>query len=719
MSEDKLSDRNQQVHNSDHKIERDQIYDALFKQAPIGITISMSEKPGQYENNDLFGANPVYIKITGRTSEELATLGWAKITHPDDIEQEMVLYNRLQAGEIDSYSYEKRMLRPDGTYVWVSIVVAPFELADHKERRYICLVQDISKRREIEKALVESERSKSVLLSHLPGLAYRCDYDQDWTMKYVSEGCYELTGYKAASLLNNREMSFNDIIMPEYRHLLRSEWEKVLADRSPFRYEYEIVTADGDRKWVLELGEGIFNSDGVVEALEGIILDISDRKTMEIDLRYVSEHDVLTGLNNRRYLEILLREELSRPVQQTGALVGINLSAIHLLNLSYGFQYTQNLIRKVVRFLRPHCDSQHLLFSTYENQLAFYIRSYKSRSELNEFSSRIAQILSSLLAVERVGAGIGVVEINDSYINDVELLLKRLQIVSEFGMDLRDVDYKIQFYDTAMEEKILREDEIKRALAKIAEGIDQEQFYMQYQPLLDLETDSICGFEALARMKNESLGQISPVEFIPIAEETKLIVPLGEIIFKQAFAFMQELQKRGRCDIKVSVNVSAIQLLKRGFVDNLLHLINEMEIDPTAVGIEITESVFSSNYQEINRILGELKQYGIVVALDDFGTGYSSLARERELNINCLKIDKYFIDNLLEVDEQDAITGDIISLAHKLGHCVIAEGIEQPRQLAYLEKNNCDLIQGYLIGRPMDKNVALDFLDSWQGRNSL
>lgn len=719
MSEDKLSDRNQQVHNSDHKIERDQIYDALFKQAPIGITISMSEKPGQYENNGLFGANPVYIKITGRTSEELATLGWAKITHPDDIEQEMVLYNRLQAGEIDSYSYEKRMLRPDGTYVWVSIVVAPFELADHKERRYICLVQDISKRREIEKALVESERSKSVLLSHLPGLAYRCDYDQDWTMKYVSEGCYELTGYKAASLLNNREMSFNDIIMPEYRHLLRSEWEKVLADRSPFRYEYEIVTADGDRKWVLEIGEGIFNSDGVVEALEGIILDISDRKTMEIDLRYVSEHDVLTGLNNRRYLEILLREELSRPVQQTGALVGINLSAIHLLNLSYGFQYTQNLIRKVVRFLRPHCDSQHLLFSTYENQLAFYIRSYKSRSELNEFSSRIAQILSSLLAVERVGAGIGVVEINDSYINDVELLLKRLQIVSEFGMDLRDVDYKIQFYDTAMEEKILREDEIKRALAKIAEGIDQEQFYLQFQPLLDIETDSICGFEALARMKNERLGQVSPVEFIPIAEETKLIVPLGEIIFKQAFSFMQELQKRGRCDIKVSVNVSAIQLLKRGFVDNLLHLINEMEIDPTAVGIEITESVFSSNYQEINRILGELKQYGIVVALDDFGTGYSSLARERELNINCLKIDKYFIDNLLDVEEQDAITGDIISLAHKLGHCVIAEGIEQPMQLAYLEKNNCDLIQGYLIGKPMDQNVALDFLDNWQGRESL
>jgi len=719
MSEDKLSDRNQQVDNSDHKMERDQIYDALFKQAPIGITISMSEKPGQYENNDLFGANPVYMKITGRTSEELATLGWAKITHPDDIEQEMVLYNRLQAGEIDSYSYEKRMLRPDGTYVWVSIVVAPFELADHKERRYICLVQDISKRREIEKALVESERSKSVLLSHLPGLAYRCDYDQDWTMKYVSEGCYELTGYKAASLLNNREMSFSDIIMPEYRHLLRSEWEKVLTDRSPFRYEYEIVTADGDRKWVLELGEGIFNSDGEVEALEGIILDISDRKTMEIDLRYVSEHDVLTGLNNRRYLEILLREELSRPVQQPSALVGINLSAIHLLNLSYGFQYTQNLIRKVVRFLRPHCDSQHLLFSTYENQLAFYIRSYKSRSELNEFSSRIAQILSSLLAVERVGAGIGVVEINDSYINDVELLLKRLQIVSEFDMDLRDVDYKIQFYDTAMEEKILREDEIKRALAKIAEGIDQEQFYMQYQPLLDLETDSICGFEALARMKNERLGQVSPVEFIPIAEETKLIVPLGEIIFKQAFLFIQELQKRGCCDIKVSVNVSAIQLLKRGFVDNLLHLINEMEIDPTAVGIEITESVFSSNYQEINRILGELKQYGIVVALDDFGTGYSSLARERELNINCLKIDKYFIDNLLEVDEQDAITGDIISLAHKLGHCVIAEGIEQPRQLDYLVGNACDIIQGYLVGKPMDQSVALEFLDNWQGRASL
>ncbi|NLW12822.1 MAG: EAL domain-containing protein, partial [Clostridiaceae bacterium] len=556
------------------------------------------------------------------------------------------------------------------------IVVAPFEVADHNERRNICLAQDISKRREIESALIESERSKSVLLSHLPGLAYRCLYDEDWTMQYVSEGCRELTGYEPASLLNNRDLSFNDMIMPEYRHLLRIEWEKDLADRSPFHYEYEIITAEGDRKWVLELGEGIFNSSGEVEALEGIVLDISERKAMEIDLRYISEHDVLTGLNNRRYLENLLKNDLEKPANETSALVGINLSAIHLLNLSYGFQYTQNLIRKVVRFLRPHCDSRHMLFSTYENQLAYYIKGYKNVAELKSFCATIAQILNSLLAVERVGAGIGVVEINDSYEDDVELLLKRLQIVSEFDMDLHDVDYKIQFYDTAMEEKILREEEIKHALTRIAGGLDEEYFYLQFQPLLDLESDSICGFESLARMKNERFGQISPVEFIPIAEETKLIVPLGEIIFKKAFLFMQELQKRGYGDLKVSVNVSAIQLLKKGFVDNLLHLINEMEIDPSVVGIEITESVFSSHYQEINRILGELKQYGIIVALDDFGTGYSSLARERELNINCLKIDKYFIDKLLEIEEKDAITGDIISLAHKLGHCVIAEGIE-------------------------------------------
>ena len=163
-------------------------------------------------------------------------------------------------------------------------------------------------RKETADALRESERSKSVLLSHLPGMAYRCNYDRVWTMQYVSEGCFELTGYNAESLLYNKELSFNDVIAPEYRDFLWKEWAYLLDHRLPLKQEYEIITARGERKWVLEMGQGIFNEQGDVEALEGIILDISDRKEIENNLRYRNDNP-WTGLHNRWYLENLLRED--------------------------------------------------------------------------------------------------------------------------------------------------------------------------------------------------------------------------------------------------------------------------------------------------------------------------------------------------------------------------------------------------------------------------
>ena len=178
-------------------------------------------------------------------------------------------------------------------------VVAPFTLSDHQQYNHICLIKDITERKAIEKALHESERSKSVLLSHLPGLAYRCNYDHDWTMQYVSNGCFNLTGYPPESLLYNRDITYNEVISPEYREALWNEWERILAARQPFKYEYEITTASGERKWVLEMGQGIYNEDGEVEALEGIVLDISDRKAVKNALKYNNEHDRLTGLYNR------------------------------------------------------------------------------------------------------------------------------------------------------------------------------------------------------------------------------------------------------------------------------------------------------------------------------------------------------------------------------------------------------------------------------------
>ncbi|NLL52862.1 MAG: EAL domain-containing protein [Peptococcaceae bacterium] len=686
-------------------------FDMIFDQAPIGISISHS-----YDQKQLGGyivrINSMFEQILGRTKEELISSGWAKITHPDDLEEDMKNLRRLQSGEIKIYSMDKRYIKPDGSIVWVHMVVAPLTLPNDNQFNHICLVQDITERKMIEKALNESERSKSVLLSHLPGLAYRCNYDQDWTMQYVSEGCFNLTGYPPENLLYNRDLSYNDLISPEYREALWNEWARILATRQPFKYEYEIITANGEKKWVLEMGQGIYNDDGEVEALEGIILDISDRKAIEVTLKYNNERDRWTGLYNRDYMVPFLEKDIKQKNKSKKALIGINLSMVQVLIANYGFQYSQNLIKNVAEALSQHCSENRFLFQPRENRFIFYLSTYKDKNDLIDFSDVIVETLESLLITERIGCGIGVLEIEQSQNEvDIDLLLRRLLIASERYVSLFGKDFKICFYDEELEALVNRKRDIVEALNVIAgNGHINDDLFLQYQPIVNLRTGSISGFEALARLRTEKLGQVSPLEFIPIAEKTKLILPIGEKVIVKAFNFLNKLKDHGFDEIGVSINISIIQLLHPDFTNRLLELIREVQINPKNIGLEITESVFAADHKNINSIIEKLRRVGMHIAIDDFGTGYSSLSRENELKVDCMKIDKCFLDMLLGTNLNKAITSDIISMAHKLGHCTIAEGVEHDIQLQYLKEHDCDKIQGYLISKPLDEEDAIDFL---------
>lgn len=203
-----------------------------FQQAPIGIALV-----------DRFYAismgNKEFARILGRSRGEITSLNWRDIIHPDELDKDLDLLERSKNKEKSERYLEMRFVRPDGTVVWVNMTVSKLHLVseDTLNEYYLCMVQDIQARKEGEEALRESERSKRVLLENLPGMAYRCKYDEEWTMEFVSKGCYDLTGYKDESLLYNKELSFNDLIAPEYREVLREEWARVVEERSLFRYE--------------------------------------------------------------------------------------------------------------------------------------------------------------------------------------------------------------------------------------------------------------------------------------------------------------------------------------------------------------------------------------------------------------------------------------------------------------------------------------------------
>jgi len=564
------------------QVELKSVFNTIFSQAPIGISISYASGPKDKNVDPETQINSAFEQITGRTKEELIELGWASITHPDDLEKDLENYRKLKSGEIQSYTMEKRFVRPDGSSVWVEMTVASFHLPGESESGHIALLKDISSRKEFENTL-----------------------------------------------------------------------------------------------------------------------------------RYSSEHDSWTGLYNRNYLKTLLEGDDENRLREKRALVSVDLSTVQSLTSTYGFQYTQDLIKKIADMLRQFCTDRRLLFNTYENQFAFYLKGYKDKNELTKFSIEVAKQLEPVLLMERIKGGIGVIEIGEGDEKDVDLLLRRLLVTSEKAFNIYDRNIGICFYNEEIEKQMVREQQITLELAKISTDEKDFGLFVQFQPILDLKSNKISSFEALARLSIEGLGPVPPLEFIPIAEKTNLVVPIGRKIILQALGFLNKLKRSGYGSIGVSINVSAIQLLRDGFTDSLLEMIEQTQVLPKNVGLEITESVFASNHEKINRILGKLSDIGIHTAIDDFGIGYSSFARERDLNVNCLKIDKSFIDRLQYLESDDAITSDIISMAHKLGHCTIAEGVEHERQKEYLEKWGCDRIQGHLISKPLDEEDAIKFLEKY------
>lgn len=680
---------------------------AILGQASIGIAIGFEPESLSNKQEGLPIFNDAFLKIAGRSRDELISLGWRQITYARDLPLDLDKYRLILKDELRGYTAEKRLVRPDGSLIWVELTVSPIQLPNSERRSSICLIKDISDRKEIEKRLSESERSKAVLLENLPGLAYRCLNDRFWTMQFVSEGCLRLTGYSAESLLNNRDLSFNDLIVPEYQALVWQKWQDALTYARHFELEYEIITATGKRKWVLEMGQGVFDSEGNVEALEGIIIDITDRKHNELQLKLVSEVDLITGLPNRRALENAIALQAKAAKGRENSLVLINLRRVNMINSLYGYSFCESRLRTVAERLRDQISGISGLFQVSYGRFALYIIESMNKEQLEDLCNSIIKTLKEIPIIDTFGCGIGV-RLFEAGSDLAENVIQNAATAAERADNSKPFAYR--FFDEELAAEIKRHSEIEELLQSTAHFGGDNKLFLEYQPIINPVSGKTQGFEALARLDGGKLGIISPNEFIPIAEENQLIVPIGMKIAKMACDFLARMEDQGFRGVMISINVSALQLAQDEFVDELFATIHNAGVNPKQVCLEVTESVFAQNYAAINEKFTAFRQAGLSIAIDDFGTGYSSLAMERDLNVNCIKIDKAFIDRLAALGDEQVITGDIISMAHRLGHYVVAEGVELEKQKDYLIRHGCDLVQGYLFSRPLSEINALVFL---------
>ncbi|NCB74538.1 MAG: PAS domain S-box protein [Clostridia bacterium] len=343
------------------------LYRSVFDNAPIGIAIVNNKSFASQSDLGKESINPMCKHILGRTASEFEQLAWTEITHPDDLQADLDEFEKFKKGEIAGYSIEKRFIRPDGSIVWTNMKVAPLLGLPNNNSLHSCLLEDITARKEMEKNIKEHNRNYALLLSHLPGLAYRCKYDRDGTMLIVSDGCYNLTGYLPESFINNRDLAFNDIILPEHRKLLIDEWSRTISAKLPYKCEYEITTFTGERKWVLEMGEGVYDEQGEIKALEGIILDISDRKNFEEQLAK-SLKNTKSMINNHEAVMLLIEPESGRIIEANKAAINFyGYDMDELLNMTT--QDINTLNKEELAALRLKALYQDQKYFTFQHRL--------------------------------------------------------------------------------------------------------------------------------------------------------------------------------------------------------------------------------------------------------------------------------------------------------------------------------------------------------------
>lgn len=436
-----------------------------------------------------------------------------------------------------------------------------------------------------------------------------------------------------------------------------------------------------------------------------------EMKDIQEKLRQNAYHDSLTGLPNRLSLFENMEEIIKSKKDELCALLYVDSDNFKFINDTLGHTYGDKLIVKIGKRLSSILKKNQKIYRLGGDEFIICFTGPNSISDVEKFAEKIIQSFarpfnigeSTLYVTVSVG-----IAIYPDHGTDTEELLRHADLAMYRAKATGKNRYYIYNKDlqTEFENRMKIEKNLRGAIAN-------NEFFLYYQPQMDILEGKITGFEALLRWKNPEMGLVPPLDFIGIAEETHLIIPIGQWVLKNACMFLKKLNDMGYQDMMVAVNVSILQLLQEDFVEMVLWTIEESGLRPDQVELEITESILVQSYQTIRDRLLQLKEAGVKIALDDFGKGYSSLSSLRQLPINTLKIDKSFVDSISTGRIGESFIDTIVMMGRKMGLVVLAEGVEKKEQMEYLIKRKCHRAQGYFISRPMPEDQAILLCKDW------
>ena len=476
------------------------------------------------------------------------------------------------------------------------------------------------------------------------------------------------------------------------------------------RGERRILRPDGEERVLLFQSEPVMDETGRVVRVDGFAQDVTERKRNEARLEYLATHDALTDLPNRRVLEDRMAQAIAHLVRNPGDLLAVlylDLNRFKFVNDSLGHSFGDELLKAVGILLKSLIREGDTVARQGGDEFIILLRDIRDPTDVMAVAEKIHEALEKPLLVEGrpvyATSSIGA-SLYPTDGEDIETLLKNADAAMYRA---KQAGGGIQFYTRALSEhaseRVQLESDLRRAL-------EQGEFELHYQPQVAFADGHIVGAEALIRWSRPGAGLVLPGRFIPIAEETGLIGPIGEWVLQAACEQISSWQAAGLTPIRIAVNVAASQFHNGRIEDVVAAIANRSDISTSSLELEITERIVMSDAEDAIGRLGRLKALGVHLSIDDFGTGYSSLAYLRRLPLDKIKIDQTFVRDLASSRDAKTLVRAIIDLSHAFGFTVLAEGVETRQQALFLDRHRCDEFQGYLLAKPMPAKEFEEFL---------
>ncbi|OGT59526.1 MAG: hypothetical protein A3E01_01745 [Gammaproteobacteria bacterium RIFCSPHIGHO2_12_FULL_63_22] len=654
-------------------------YRLLFEQNPLPFWVF------HRETFQLLEANEAAVAQYGYTLEEFRQLTLFDIRPPEDVEEA-----RRVASEGRPENRRGRVWRhvtKDGRVLQVAIHSA--DIVFRGEPARLVLSMDVSRQHQDE---AELRLLRRAIESTENGIAVVDAREDEMPLVYVNAAFEKITGYSEAESLgrNCRFLQGSDRYqagLDAVRTAIHGNYENQSLLRN--------YRKNGEMFYNQLSISPVRDDNGQLTHFVGVLNDVSDRQRYEAQLAYQATHDELTGLLNRTALLAGLERLIAAAGDSTVTLLYLDINNFKLINDSLGHEVGDEVLRIIAKRLRTALGDADRIGRMGSNEFLLVL----ARPDADELITRVLAVLAepieALSTLHYLSLNAGVARFPD-HGRSPDLLFKKAGLATHEAKR-RGHNQRVE-YTTEFERAVT---DRQHLVSRLHEAMEREEFELHFQPLFNTLREEPIGLEALIRWRHPDRGLVPPGEFIPVCEDSGLIVPLGRWVLREACRHHRKLVEAGWAHLTIAVNVSAMQFLSGELEHDVPALLREFKVPPGILELELTESLVMENPESVITVMRELRQHGVLLSIDDFGTGYSSMAYLHRLPVDKLKIDRSFVSRVENDGHNAAICESILALARSFDLKVIAEGVETQGQLGWLRSKGCDEVQGYLLARPL------------------